>query len=132
MFTLEARFLLDLDELLRPGEWISPAKNPTDQLLFRRKLSAARAAFADIWDVKLERVQQQAALYQAKIKESDTQVETLPGRLLDAETKTVVQAYEGRLPDWRKKSFSYPKELRDQAVRYGASHRCSSSPARFL
>ena len=128
MFTLEARFLLNLDALLRHSERSSPAKNPTDQLLFRRKLSAARAAFADIWDIKLERVKQQAALYEAKIKE----IEPLPGRLLDAETKTVIQAYEGRLPDWRKKSFSSPKELRDQAVRYGASDKCSNSPAHLF
>ena len=41
-------FLLNLDELLRNSERSSPAKYPTDQLLFRHKLSAARAAFADI------------------------------------------------------------------------------------
>lgn len=63
-----------------------------DVLPSRRKLSAARDAFADIWDIKLQRVKQQAALYEAKIKEIDTQVETLLGRLLDAETKTVIHA----------------------------------------
>lgn len=68
-----------------------------DVLPSRRKLSAARAAFADIWDIKLERVKQQAALFDAKIMEIDTQVETLLGRLLDAETKTVIHAYERKI-----------------------------------
>lgn len=68
-----------------------------DVLPSAAKLSAAKAMFADIWDARIVRAKEHAALYTAKIQDLDKQVEALLTRLIDAETKTVIQAYEKKI-----------------------------------
>ena len=53
--------------------------------------------FATIWDGRLARAKEQAALYDAKIKDLDKQSTKLLDRLIEADSKTVITAYESRI-----------------------------------
>ncbi len=61
------------------------------------KLSIAARMFATIWDSRLARAKEQAALYDAKIKDLDKQSSKLLDRLCEADSKTVISAYEARI-----------------------------------
>jgi len=57
----------------------------------------AKRIFAEIWDSRLERAKEQAAIYARKTRELQRQIEQLLDRLMEAENKTVVSAYEKRI-----------------------------------
>ena len=61
------------------------------------KLGIARRMFKSIWDSRLERAQEQAAIYAKKIRELETQSTKLLDRLIEADNKTVISAYEARI-----------------------------------
>ncbi len=63
----------------------------------KTKLSIAARMFATIWDGRLARAKEQAALYEAKIKDLDKQSTKLLDRLIEADSKTVITAYETRI-----------------------------------
>lgn len=61
------------------------------------KLAIARDIFATEWDARQSRAKEQGALYKAKIADLSKQVDTLLGRLVEAENKTVIKAYETKI-----------------------------------
>ncbi len=74
----------DLLETVRPSE---------------TKVSIAAKMFATIWDARMEKAQEHAALYAAKIKDLETQSAKLLDRLVEAENASIIKAYEKRISD---------------------------------
>ena len=61
------------------------------------KLSIAKRMFSAAWNERQDRARENAALYAQKIKELDAQVEALLSRLMEANTSTVIKAYEKKI-----------------------------------
>ena len=61
------------------------------------KLSIAKRMFSAAWNERQDRARENAALYTSKIKELDAQVEALLSRLMEADTSTVIKAYEKKI-----------------------------------
>jgi hypothetical protein len=61
------------------------------------KLSLAKRMFSAAWNQRQESARENAALYANRIGELDAQVETLLSRLMEADTSTVIKAYEKKI-----------------------------------
>lgn len=95
----------------------------------QRKLSAARRIFGDIWDHRLARSKKQAALYGTRIAELDRQIGQLLDRLIDADGKSVIAAYEKRIGTLEEEKLVLSERPALRAPRKPLSRKCSNSRA---
>lgn len=104
----------------------------------RPTLAVARRMFADLWDARLSRTREQAAAYARKIGELDKQIDQLLDRLVEAEGKTVIAAYEKRIGKLEaeklvlaEKAAGSGKPLRPFAQMFELALRFLASPCEF-
>ncbi|MFD2740459.1 hypothetical protein ACFSUD_12805 [Sulfitobacter aestuarii] len=88
--------------------------------------------FRDAWDMRLSQAEEQRTEWQSQIKASETQIEELLDRIIDAKSDSVVAAYEKRIDKLEREKIVLAERASKTVPPKGRLEECMELSLRFL
>lgn len=98
----------------------------------RSLVALAGAIFEDVWTLREEKAKDDKAAWQSQLKRVESQIEDMLDKIMDAENKSVIRAFEKRIDKLEKQKIVLSEKAAKQLPKTKSKRECMELSLKFL